>query len=180
MDSGEKKSLPRIPALDALDVARFLQKIAFAETEQCWNWLASTDRKYGTFGLYGRQYKAHRVSFRLFFGRQPDPTKDICHSCDNTLCVNPYHLFEGTRSENLLDMVRKNRRVFWKPKGDASPDVKLSDTQVAEIRERYVPRKVSTRYLAKEYGVARSLIHRIISGQSRVKDETCSIRQDAS
>jgi hypothetical protein len=33
----------------------------------------------------------------------------ICHRCDNPVCVNPDHLFDGSQLENLLDCVRKGR-----------------------------------------------------------------------
>jgi len=34
---------------------------------------------------------------------------DICHTSDNRKCINPSHLFEGTRKENMQDAVTKGR-----------------------------------------------------------------------
>lgn len=166
-----KKMTFEIPKLTSRDVARFLSKVTFADEDSCWIWKANTDGRYGKFAIGTQEFKAHRVAFFIFWNRQPDLAKDICHSCDNPPCVNPYHLSEGTRSENLRDMVAKNRRVFYTPKGDRNPCVKLTDAQVEEIRSRYIPRKVSTRRLAKEFGVARSLIHRIVTNQQRVPND---------
>lgn len=34
---------------------------------------------------------------------------EVCHSCDNTLCVNPGHLFTATHKQNMEDCVDKKR-----------------------------------------------------------------------
>jgi hypothetical protein len=31
----------------------------------------------------------------------------ICHDCDNRLCVNPLHLYEGTYKDNYDDILRR-------------------------------------------------------------------------
>jgi len=43
---------------------------------------------------------------------------------------------------------------------------KLSRQQVEEIRKRYIPNLYGKAKLAKEYRVSRSVIHRILKGQS--------------
>lgn len=54
----------------------------------------------------------------------------MCHRCDNRLCVNPGHLFLGTRAENLGDMVRKGRSA----RGEKHRAAKLTSEQVHQIR----------------------------------------------
>jgi hypothetical protein len=57
--------------------------------------------------------RAHRLAYERAFGPIKDlPIKDLCvlHHCDVRSCVNPEHLFLGTRADNIRDMDEKGRR----------------------------------------------------------------------
>lgn len=64
---------------------------------------------YGLFfpKIYG-EFLAHRISYRISKGKI---TKGMCilHHCDIRPCVEPSHLFEGSKADNNKDMAEKGR-----------------------------------------------------------------------
>jgi hypothetical protein len=86
---------------------RFFEKVRRSDVAPfCWEWTAYTNR-YGTFYDDGIMF-AHRWMFA--FSRSIDAPQDrVLHRCDNPACVNPFHLFGGSLSDNSQDMVRKGR-----------------------------------------------------------------------
>jgi hypothetical protein len=100
---------------------------------------------------------AHRIVYRHFLG---DPG-DFCvlHRCDNPRCVNPDHLFLGTRTDNAADKVQKNRQA----KGETA-NHKLREFQIHEIR-RLIEAGERQHVIAKQYGVHQSAVSRIANGK---------------
>lgn len=91
----------------------------------------------------------HRHIYRLKKGPIPHGM-DVCHLCDNRKCINPEHLFLGTRATNMADAVNKGRQA----KGPMLPHTKLTASISAEIVELA---KQGHRYkdIAVRFGICR-------------------------
>jgi hypothetical protein len=74
----------------------------------CWIWTRGCSNNYPVAWHEGRQQYATRLALKLK-GVELVPHQDACHSCDNTFCVNPDHLFPGTRVVNMQDASLKGR-----------------------------------------------------------------------
>jgi hypothetical protein len=59
----------------------------------------------GVFKIDGKPHTAPRVSMWLYKDFDLSNPFMILHKCNNTMCVNPEHLYLGTGSDNTNDSV---------------------------------------------------------------------------
>jgi len=86
---------------------RFWDKVQ--TTANCWYWIGAVNNKgYGRININGKSQLAHRISFEMTYGKIDKGIK-VLHTCDNTYCVNPQHLWLGTQKDNARDMSKKGR-----------------------------------------------------------------------
>lgn len=122
----------------------------------CWEWQGSLwATGYGRFHFQDKSMKAHRMSW--FFARGEIPEQCLLHRCDNRLCVNPDHLFVGTRTDNNADKVAKGRQA----KGEALNTAKVTTHDVAAIRAACS----SSKEIAEQYGLSWGHINKIRGGR---------------
>lgn len=153
-----------IPLLRLSTAERFWEKVH--KTETCWLWQAACNKTgYGVFGLATRRnILAHRFSYILHCGTIPD-RMGVCHHCDTPPCVNPSHLFLGTQSDNVHDMMSKGRlNPYTSERGSKHHNAKLTETQVGDIRQRH---KEGFTYsaIARQYLVHKATIRRAVLGE---------------
>ena len=136
---------------------RFWDKVQ--KTDGCWLWTGSVERNgYARMEVrLDERELVHRIAWALIHGPIPD-NMCVLHRCDVRHCVNPAHLFLGTKGENNTDRRDKGRNDDRRvPK---NPLAKLTDEQVIEIRNA----TLGSRALAKLYPVSARTIRKLRSG----------------
>lgn len=115
---------------------------------------------YGRFGLNGKVYKAHRISYLIHYGKLSQEM-DVLHRCDVRRCVNPEHLFEGTVQDNAADRSYKGRTA--KLMYEDNPNHKLTVKAVKSIRQQCKDGRESQKVLARYYGVSEATISYVVN-----------------
>jgi len=132
---------------------------------------------------------AHRVSWEIASGSPP--ARHVLHKCDNPACVRYAHLFEGDQKDNNRDRDQKGRvasgdrngsrtkrcrNPFVKNRGsgltgEAHPQARLSDQDIAAIRREYLGKHGDLARLGRRYAVSSTHILRIVRCESRVSSK---------
>lgn len=146
---------------------------AIPDDRGCWNWkLSKLPNGYGRVG--GKRGRlAHRWAWTVAHGAIPEGLC-VLHKCDNRACVNPDHLFLGTKRDNTQDALRKGRlsphkpsdSPRWKPGrpiGERNGSAKLNRPAVEAIRRQYRDGALQ-RELASKYGVSQVAISQVVRG----------------
>jgi hypothetical protein len=163
------------------DIIRFWRKVNISTRNECWIWNAARNRRgYGRFGFNGKNWLAARFAY-LISNKELPFGMCVLHRCDNPPCVNPRHLWIGTRADNNRDCAEKGRvslvgaehvkhlrRIHPErfARGERAGAAKLSAVNIKEIRDRYSHGGVLQRELGEEYGVNQVTISAIVRSKS--------------
>jgi hypothetical protein len=144
---------------DRLRFEKYVQK----EDKGCWRWTGGSDiKKYGIFFFNGKTAFAHRVALLIYEKiKQLTPGLQVRHSCNETSCVNPEHLSEGTREQNAADKVSHGTSL----RGTRCHFAKLDWQKVSEIR-RKASEGIKRKKLSEDYGVSPGTIGSILKNKS--------------
>lgn len=141
---------------------RFLKYINVKENG-CWEWTAYKNANgYGCIGVDRKSCLSHRVAYAIFVGDIPNGVC-VLHKCDNPGCVNPDHLFLGSRIDNIFDMIgkKRDRHLFGEQHGRS----KLTGSDVVKIRKLLKSGFVSQEKIAKMFGITQCVISDINLGR---------------
>ena len=87
---------------------RIMSKID--KSGDCWVWTGGTGNSgYGRMRINKKLYSPHRLMWEIYNKKLILNNMEICHKCDNRLCINPEHLFMGTHRDNMKDCSKKRR-----------------------------------------------------------------------
>lgn len=146
---------------EVLDINYFFDRSMPEPNSGCWIWMkALHPNGYGAVRTAGRTRNAHRIAYEVATGAAVPSGVDVCHRCDTRCCVNPDHLFQGSRSVNMRDCSEKGRIRIPMLVGEKCPAAKLTATEVLLIRAD----SRSQRKLARIYGVDKGTIAGIRKG----------------
>lgn len=131
------------------DEARFWKHVQkLRETNGCWIWVGPESHGYGEITIDRKVIRASRYSWELYTGRPIPDGLFVCHTCDNTHCVNPHHLFLGTHKDNQEDKMQKGRQA----RGETHRAAVLTEEKVKLIRELRNS-GMTLRQLSQQFGV---------------------------
>lgn len=148
----------------------FWSKVNKDSSTGCWLWTGSLTSGYGSFLYERKTVLSHRLSWYLTHGFWPPPDKDLCHKCDVRKCVNPDHLFVGTRADNMHDMISKGRHKNWggRKAGPSTSQSKITQAFASAIRCLRATGKYSQKELGAMFGLSQSSVSDIANYVSYV------------
>ena len=92
-------------------IEKFWLKVAAKNDTDCREWQGCKVSGYGRLFWHGRRTYAHRVAYELTHGSIPPGRYlyQVLHTCDNSPCCEPSHLYLGTPADNMRDRDMRGR-----------------------------------------------------------------------
>lgn len=134
-------------------IAEFWSLVEKRGADECWPFsLVSPKCRYGAFSFDGQRWQAHRLAWFLTHG---PIEKWILHHCDNSVCCNPAHLYQGDHSDNTRDMIERGRCRY----------PKLNREMVMQIRADFLL-GMSRKDIARKLNLNKETVANLIAGKS--------------
>lgn len=137
------------------------------EDTGCWEWIGTLYKGYGRVSTRVNskpvESPAPRVALRSRLNRPIQKGMLACHTCDNSTCVNPIHIYEGTPKQNTADMMTRNRHNDSFLKGGLATR-KLTYEEAVEIR-KLASEGLTYREIKSKYSISVQSISNIVTGK---------------
>ena len=160
-------------------IERFREKLppeSERDPDKCMEWQGglSTNGYGQILGNYGRKVAAHRFAWEFATGRKVPEGMQVNHHCDNRKCVNPFHVYLGTQSDNARDMFERGRAragQHGQPCGEAHARAKVPDDLVREavalVKEGMTQAAATRMIQSRGYECHQTAISQWITGKTR-------------
>ena len=156
--------------MKTVPVSEILGRIRVCHESGCHEWTGYVRKSgYGQVTHAGKVHKAHRFFYEHHYGPISNGLY-VCHRCHNRRCVNPEHLYVGTQSDNMNDMVVAGRqasgeKIAKTKRGDRNGSAKLSYEQVKQMRRKRAGGS-TYQHIADSFGVTIATAWRAINRES--------------
>lgn len=176
------KLKPYLPSLPA-DSVEFKTQLwhrrvwpRLKQNGECMEWCrASNPAGYGQIRAGGKLFILPRLAYEVAKSLPSLPTEQfVCHKCDNPKCCNPEHLFLGTHTDNIRDMINKGRGngqfvkgvAVYVSRGEQASNAKLTEEQVLLARKIHTEFGIGYKRLAVHFGISWTGMQAILKRRS--------------
>lgn len=133
----------------------------------CWQWTSycrgnARSFKYPVRKYTNKGYAFHRLVAWVFHKMDMTSKQVVCHTCDNTLCVNPEHLVVADQKWNVRDMWAKGRSSRL---GSQNNRTNLTEENVLEIK-KLLKEGLPHKEIAEKFKIKRTVVSAINTGQN--------------
>lgn len=146
---------------------RFVSGLVEANTQECiiYPFYRNQDG-YGWMKSQTGNIGAHVYAAILCHGDKPTLQHEACHSCGNGHlgCVNPRHIYWGTRSDNMKDAYRHGKQMGNRGRyGERASATKYPDAVIEKVRAALARGETQTS-VATMFNMSQSHVNRIKHG----------------
>lgn len=142
----------------------FLDETLILKTDECVMYPYHRNKSgYGWVNISGQTMGAHVYIAKKYIGERPSKKHEVCHTCGNGHlgCVNPKHLYWGTRYDNVRDAMKHGTAYTPPPRyGENHHNFKCTVEMKDKVMNMLIEGQTQTD-IARVLNVSQSTVSRI-------------------